>query len=110
MIPREILKKIRQIKLRTNRIVTGFAPGARASTRFTARTSGAFQTNPALNSVRPLKRRERRAPIPTGLCPSAQGCEERATLGHHSAKFVNRNAVVAIRFSFAGCGIYHYPV
>ena len=28
MIPREILKKIRQIELRTNRIVTGFAPGA----------------------------------------------------------------------------------
>ena len=29
MIPREILKKIRQIELRTKRIVTGFAPGAR---------------------------------------------------------------------------------
>ena len=29
MIPREILKKIRQIELRTNRSVTGFAPGAR---------------------------------------------------------------------------------
>ena len=28
-----------------------------------------------------LKRRERRAPIPTGLRPKAQGCEERATLG-----------------------------
>ena len=29
MIPREILKKIRQIELRTNRLVTGFATGAR---------------------------------------------------------------------------------
>ena len=29
MIPREILKKIRQIELRTKRIATGFAPGAR---------------------------------------------------------------------------------
>ena len=29
MIPREILKKIRQIELRTNRIVTLLAPGAR---------------------------------------------------------------------------------
>ena len=29
MIPREILKTIPQIELRTNRIVTGFAPGAR---------------------------------------------------------------------------------
>src|SRR5688572_21503409 len=29
MIPREILKKIRQIELRTNRIVTEFATGAR---------------------------------------------------------------------------------
>ncbi len=29
MIPREILKKIRQIELRTNRIVTGCAKGAR---------------------------------------------------------------------------------
>ena len=29
MIPSEILKNIRQIELRTNRIVTGFAPGAR---------------------------------------------------------------------------------
>lgn len=37
MIPREILRKIRQIELRTNRIVTEFAAGARASTRFTVR-------------------------------------------------------------------------
>ena len=39
MIPREILKKIRQIELRTNRIVTEtLAAGARASARFTARS------------------------------------------------------------------------
>jgi hypothetical protein len=31
---------------------------------------------------RTLKRRERRAPIPTGLRPPAQGCAPRATLGH----------------------------
>jgi hypothetical protein len=62
MIPREILKKIRQIELRTNRLVTAFAAGARASARFAARTSAASKTNPALNFIRPLKRRERRAP------------------------------------------------
>ncbi len=119
MIPREILKKIRQIELRTNRIVTAFAPGARlcepqhfrpaqrgdnfenrlsgaasagrrpalrsgarASARFTFRMPAASKTNPALSSIRTLKRRERRAPIPTGLRPLAQGCEERATLGN----------------------------
>ena len=62
MIPREILKKIRQIELRTNRLVTGFAAGARASARFTARTLAATKTNRAFNSIRTLKRRERRAP------------------------------------------------
>jgi len=63
MIPREILKKIRQSVLCPNRIVTEFAPGARASPRFTARTPAASKTIPALNSIRPLKRRERRAPV-----------------------------------------------
>jgi hypothetical protein len=62
MISREILKQIRQIELRTNRIVTAFAPGARASARFTVRIPAASKTNPALNSIRTLKRRERRAP------------------------------------------------
>ena len=70
MIPREILKKIRQIELRTNRIVT--ASAARGSAR-----------------------------IPTGFRPKAQGCEERATLGHRPARLTNRNAVAAIPFSFA---------
>jgi hypothetical protein len=106
MIPREILKKIRQIELRTNRIVTGLAPGARlcepqhfrpaqrgdnferrlsgasaagrrpalrsaarASARFTARTPAASKTNPALNSIRTLKRRERRAPANRNFKP-----------------------------------------
>ena len=81
MIPREILKKIRQIEIRTNRIVTGSAAGARASARFTVRKSCASETSQAPNAIRPLKRRERRAPIPTGLRPLAQGCEARATLG-----------------------------
>jgi hypothetical protein len=62
MIPREILKKIRQIEIRTNRIVSEFAVGARASARFTVRTPATSQTNPALNFIRSLKRRERRAP------------------------------------------------
>jgi hypothetical protein len=31
--------------------------------------------------------------IPTGFSPSAQGCEERATLGHGSQMETNRNAV-----------------
>jgi len=62
MILREILKKIRQIEIRTNRIITGSAPGARASARFTLRTPGASETSPAPDAIRTLKRRERRAP------------------------------------------------
>ena len=38
-------------------------------------------------SVRAMKRRERRAPIPKGVRHSAQGCEERATLGIRWRKF-----------------------
>jgi hypothetical protein len=38
--------------------------------------------------------------IPKGLCPPAQGCEERATLGHRSTNILYRNAVAAIPFSF----------
>ncbi len=69
MIPRKILKKIRQIELRTNRLVTEFAAGARASARFTARTPAASNTNPSLNFIRALKRRERRAPEQTLWTP-----------------------------------------
>jgi hypothetical protein len=79
MIPREILKKIRQIELRTNRGVS--APASLGSAR-----------------------------IPTGFCLKAQGCEERATLGHRSASITNRNAVAAIPFPSATRGICHNPV
>ena len=83
MIPREILKKIRQIELRTNRIVTEFAAGARASARFTARTPAASKTNLALNSIRPLKRRERRAPQP-------HFNRRRSSVGFHAVDITNR--------------------
>ena len=66
MIPREILKKIRQIELRTNRLVTGSADGARASARFTVRKPGASDSISQLTSIRTLKRRERRAPTRVG--------------------------------------------
>jgi hypothetical protein len=66
MIPRELLKKIRQIEIRTNRSVSGSAAGARASARFTVRKPNASETSPAPNGIRPLKRRERRAPITAG--------------------------------------------
>jgi hypothetical protein len=92
MIPRDILKNIGQFEIRTNRLVTEFAGEARASARFTVRTTAASKTNPALNPIRTLKRRQRRGPklhalqmtasIPRGLCPPAQGCEARATLGN----------------------------
>jgi hypothetical protein len=36
--------------------------------------------------------------IPTGFRPKAQGCEERATLGHRWANIINRNAVAAYPF------------
>src|SRR2546425_1038399 len=36
--------------------------------------------------------------IPTGFRPKAQGCEERATLGHRPSNLPNRNAVVANSF------------
>ena len=62
MIPREILKKIRQIELRTNRLVTGSAAGARASARFTVRQPAASNSISQLTSIRAMKRRERRAP------------------------------------------------
>ena len=79
MIPREILKKMPQIELRTNRIVTW--PVGRG-----------------------------RARIPTGFRPLAQGCEERATLGHRPASITNRNAVAAIPFSSAAHEVCHNPV
>jgi len=81
MIPREILKKIRQIEIRTNRIVTETLAGARIYLR-----------------------------IPTGFRPKAQGCEERATLGQRPTNTFNRNAVAAMPFPSATRGICHNPV
>jgi hypothetical protein len=66
MIPREILNTIRQIEQRANRLGSDFAAGARASARFTDRKAAASKTNPALYSIRTLKRRERRAPAAPG--------------------------------------------
>ena len=63
MIPHEIHKQIRPIELRTNHLMTAFAAGAQASARFTHCTPAASKANPALNSIRPLKRRERRTPV-----------------------------------------------
>jgi hypothetical protein len=80
MIPREILKKIRPIELRPNRLVT-----AAAAERDCVRT-------------------------PTGFLPKAQGCEERATLGHHGQNIFSRNAVAAISGSSIAGGICHNPV
>ena len=50
MIPREILKKIRQIELRTNRLVTGSAAGGcvRRTSRSTPESSGAPTNHHAL--------------------------------------------------------------
>jgi hypothetical protein len=50
------------------------------------------------------------ARIPMGFRPKAQGCEERATLGHRPASVLNRNAVAAIPFSSAVRRIGHNPV
>jgi hypothetical protein len=78
MIPREILKKIRQIEIRTNRVVTESAERGYAR-------------------------------IPKGFCPKAQGCEERATLGHRPTNIPTPKAfgVAAILFSSAARGICH---
>jgi hypothetical protein len=119
MIPREILKKIRQIEIRTNRVVTGSAVGARASARFIARTTAASNADSPLGSIRTLKRRERRAPaasargrvrIPTGFRLKAQGCAPGTTLGHLPANIINRNAVAAIPSSSVARGVCHNPV
>jgi len=79
MIPREILKKIRQIEIRTNRVVTESAERGHAR-------------------------------IPKGFCPKAQGCEERATLGHRPTHIPTPKGVAAIPFSSSARGICHNPV
>jgi hypothetical protein len=47
--------------------------------------------------------------IPMGFRPKAQGCEERATLGHRFSSITNRNAVAAIPSSSVTRGICHNP-
>jgi hypothetical protein len=79
MIPRKILKKIRQIELRTNRIVSGSS-------------------------------RRGQVRIPTGFRPTAQGCEERATLGRHRTDITSRNAVAAVLGSYISRDVCHNPV
>jgi hypothetical protein len=81
MILREILKKIRQIELRTNRIVTELASGSRASARFTAAYLAASKTNPPHSPIRTLKRRERRAST-----DGERGCPTRSTLAAQSGQ------------------------
>ena len=80
MIPREILKKIRQIELRTNRIVTAAAAACAC------------------------------LGIPTGFRPKAQGCDAGATLGIRPQNVFNRDAVAAIPSSPGALGICHNPV
>jgi hypothetical protein len=80
MIPREILKKIRPIEIRTNRIVTESAVVCA------------------------------RLRIPTGFRPKAQGCEARATLGNRPANVTNRNAVAALPATSIARNICHNPV
>ncbi len=64
MIPREILKKIRQIEIRTNRLVTEFAAGARLD--------GGIQLVfwPALTCV--LSPRRGFQPVTLPLCPAVR--------------------------------------
>jgi hypothetical protein len=98
MIPHEILKKIRQIELRTNRLVARSAE--RGCVRSTSRSTREFSS--ALGNSHTLRLGLRPQPrsgsvanrlvtesvaacthlrIPTGFRPKAQGCEARATLG-----------------------------
>jgi len=102
MIPREILKKIRQIELRTNRVVTGSVERccARIPTGFRLKAQGcaagatlghlpaniinrnAVAAMPSSSVARDVCHN----PVGVGddLIPFTQGCEERATLGQLS--------------------------
>jgi hypothetical protein len=46
------------------------------------------------HELRPLRSKRLGFPIPKGLCPPAQGCEARATLGKRVESIVNPNGVV----------------
>ena len=121
MIPREILKKIRQIEIRTNRIVTESGGGARLCEPQHSRMAGcqnyfeSAQSNEAAAGRRPALRCRTLAScahprIPTGFRPKAQGCEARATLGQRPQSIFNRNAVAALPFVFAARGACLNPV
>ena len=54
--------------------------------------------------------RDSERPIPKGLCPPAQGCEARATLGHRPEKIPNRKAVATDPHPNACAAVGHNPV
>ena len=102
MIPREILKKIRQSELRTNRIVVrsavrgcaripkGFRPkaqGCDAGATLGIRPQNVFNRN-AVADILFFRRVRRICRNPVGVgenfFPFTQGCEERTTLGQPS--------------------------
>lgn len=90
MILGAILKQIRQIERRANRLVNDHAAGARASARFNVRTLAGSRMNPAPNSIPTLKRRERRAPqaharIPTGFRLDGNAAAASSSTGGASA-------------------------
>jgi hypothetical protein len=121
MIPREILKKARQIELRTNRIVTGsaargckkiptgFRPQAQGCDAGATLGNVGIESQPQRGCVRP----QSRAATPLALLdspPFPQGCDVGITPGHRPARITNRNAVAALPFVFAARGICHNPV
>jgi len=71
MIPREILKKIRQSEIRTNRIVTGFAAGARLCE---PRNSRIAQSRRSSQHVLPGEVAAGRRPALRSFQPPAQFC------------------------------------
>ena len=79
MIPREILKKIRQIELRTNRLVTGFAPGARLCEPQHSRLSENVKNS---ELVRSCAAAAGRAPALRSLQPSPQFGRIPSTMPH----------------------------
>src|SRR5213592_526848 len=48
--------------------------------------------------------------IPKGLCPPAQGCEERATLGHRPTKHQPQSGCGNSVFVWRSCDVGHNPV
>jgi hypothetical protein len=120
MIPREILKQIRPIELRPNRIATAAATGsARIPTGFRPKAQGCEERATLGNMV--LKSQPQRGcvrPASLASTPMAlwgfrqitQGCEARAALGQRPANSFNRNAVAALPFSSAAREVGRNPV